>query len=407
MLIFSVDSTNATTTEGALHFYDSLRYKESSRRRQLSRPERLAADAYIVKRGNGRTIIAGYPWFGDWGRDAFISLRGLCLAGGRLADAQDILVQWSSAVSEGMLPNRFPDHGEAPEYNSVDASLWYIVAVHDYLEACEDQSQPVVPSDEDRQKLKDAVDAILTGYSRGTRFGIKADDDGLLSCEQPGIQLTWMDAKVGDRVVTPRVGKPVEVQALWLNALWIGSQFAPEWKALFEQGRASFGHRFWNEAGGGLFDVIDCNQQPSATDPSIRPNQIFAVGGLPLQLIEGERASRLLRTVETNLLTPIGLRSLAVKEPAYVPRYEGGVRQRDGSYHQGTVWPWLIGPFVEAWLRVRGNSPEARARFLPPLHEHFREGGLNHISEIADAESPYAPKGCPFQAWSMGNISAC
>jgi predicted glycogen debranching enzyme len=203
--------------EGALHFYDSLRHKESSRRRQLSTPERLAADAYIVKRGNGRTIIAGYPWFGDWGRDAFISLRGLCLANGRLADAQDILVQWSGAVSEGMLPNRFPGHGEAPEYNSVDASLWYIVAVHDYLEACQDQSQSVVPSDEDRQKLKDAVEAILTGYSRGTGFGIKADDDGLLSCGQPGIQLTWMDAKVGDWVVTPRVGKPVEVQALWLK----------------------------------------------------------------------------------------------------------------------------------------------------------------------------------------------
>jgi predicted glycogen debranching enzyme len=406
VLIFSAQPTNPNPSEGTLHFYDSLRYKERSRRYQFSTPQRLAADAYIVKRGQGRTIIAGYPWFGDWGRDAFIALRGLCLASGRLEDARDILVQWSSAVSEGMLPNRFPDHGETPEYNSVDASLWYIVAVYDYVQSCQNQSPPVALSDTDRQKLQDAVDAILTGYGRVTRFGIKVDDDGLLSCGQPGVQLTWMDAKVGDRVVTPRIGKPVEVQALWLNALWIGSQFRPDWKAPFDKGKASFVDRFWNEAAGGLFDVIDCDHKTGVNDGSIRPNQIFAIGGLPLQLLEGERADRVLQTVEANLLTPIGLRSLPPKEPAYVPHYEGGVRQRDGSYHQGTVWPWLIGPFVEAWLRVRRNTPEARAearaRFLPPLRDHFREAGLNHISEIADAESPYAPKGCPFQAWSMG-----
>lgn len=305
-----------------------------------------------------------------------------------------------------MLPNRFPDRGETPEFNSVDASLWYIIAVHDYLESCQNQSPAMLLSDGDRQKLLNAIDAILTGYARGTRFSIKADSDGLLSCGQPGVQLTWMDAKVGDWVVTPRIGKPVEVQALWLNALWIGSRFSPQWKELFDKGKVSFEDRFWNETASGLFDVIDCDHNPGVNDASLRPNQIFAVGGLPLQLISGQRASRLVETVETDLLTPIGLRSLATKETAYVPRYEGGVLQRDSSYHQGTVWPWLIGPFVEAWLRVRKNTSEAkaeaRARFLPPLYDHLHEAGLEHISEIADAETPHTPRGCPFQAWSMG-----
>ena len=406
VLVFSAQPANANHSERALHFYDSLRYMERSRRYRFSTPERLAADAYTVKRGEGRTIIAGYPWFGDWGRDTFIALRGLCLSSGRLDEARDILVQWSGAVSQGMLPNRFPDHGETPEYNSVDASLWYIVAVHDYLQSCQNQPPSARPSDADRQKLQDATSAILSGYVSGTRFGIQVDGDGLLLCGQPGVQLTWMDAKVDNWVVTPRIGKPVEVQALWVNALWIGSQFSPKWKPLFEKAKTSFIDRFWNKDTNGLFDVIDCDHKPGVNDASLRPNQIFAVGGIPLQLIEGERADRLVQTVETILLTPIGLRSLAPTEPAYVPRYEGGVRQRDGSYHQGTVWPWLIGPFVEAWLRVRRNTAEARtearARFLPPLREHFHEAGLNHISEIADAESPHAPRGCPFQAWSMG-----
>jgi predicted glycogen debranching enzyme len=406
VLVLSAQPTNANHSGGTLHFYDALRYQERSRRSQFSTPQRLAADAYIVKRGAGRTIIAGYPWFGDWGRDAFIALRGLCLTGNRLDDAHDILVQWSSAVSEGMLPNRFPDHGETPEYNSVDASLWYIIAVHDYLKSCDSQSSTHSLSDADRQKLENAINSILTGYACGTRFGIKMDTDGLLSCGQPGVQLTWMDAKIGDWVVTPRIGKPVEVQALWLNALWIGSRLSSKWKELFDQGKLSFEDRFWNNTGGGLFDVIDCDHKPGVNDPSLRPNQIFAVGGLPLQLIDGQRAKQVVETVEANLLTPIGLRSLGPTEPPYVPHYEGGVLQRDSSYHQGTVWPWLIGAFVEAWLRVRQNTPEAKAeasaRFLSPLREHLREAGLNHISEIADGEPPHTPRGCPFQAWSVG-----
>jgi predicted glycogen debranching enzyme len=215
-----------------------------------------------------------------------------------------------------------------------------------------------------------------------------------------------MDAKVGDWIVTPRIGKPVEVQALWLNALGVASHFSPRWSELFEKGKASFEDRFWNEAAGGLFDVVDCDHRAGVNDSSLRPNQIFAVGGLPLSLLKGEKGRRVVETVEANLLTPIGLRSLGPKEPAYVPRYDGGVMQRDGAYHQGTVWPWLIGPFVEAWLRVRDSTPEAKAearkKFLAPFEDHLKEVGLGHISEIADAEPPFTPRGCPFQAWSMG-----
>jgi predicted glycogen debranching enzyme len=400
--ILSSEEKRSDDTETALGHYDALRSKEQARRARFPSPLYRAGDAYVVKRGEGKTIIAGYPWFGDWGRDTFIALRGLCISTGRLDEAHDILIQWAGAVSQGMLPNRFPDRGETPEFNSVDASLWYIVAVHDYLCAPENQA----PSAPNIQKLYAAIDAILSGYAAGTRFGIRADNDGLLACGQPGVQLTWMDAKVGNWVVTPRIGKPVEVQALWLNALWIASRFSRRWNDLFERGKASFVARFWNQSATGLFDVVDCDHQTGVNDPSLRPNQIFAVGGLPLPLLEGARARCVVEAVEANLLTPIGLRSLGPRESAYVPRYEGDVGQRDGSYHQGTVWPWLIGPFVEAWLRIRDNTSEAKAeardRFLSSFNDHLLAAGLGHISEIADAEPPHTPRGCPFQAWSMG-----
>ena len=404
--IISSEQSLSIGWETALEHYNRLHDQEQARRESFSSPLDRAADTYIVQRGEGKTIIAGYPWFGDWGRDTFIALRGLCLAAGRLGEAHEILVQWAGAVSEGMLPNRFPDHGETPEFNSVDASLWYIIAVYEYLRVADRQAPPTPIADSDREKLYVAIEAILTGYTEGTRFNIHADHDGLLACGQPGVQLTWMDAKVGDWVVTPRIGKPVEVQALWLNALWIASGFAPRWKDIFEKGKASFETRFWNEPANGLFDVVDCDHRPGVNDAALRPNQIFAVGGLPLSLLEGDRARRLVETVETNLLTPMGLRSLRPGEPGYTSRYEGGVVQRDGSYHQGTVWPWLIGAFVEAWLRVRVATDqlpaEARERFLNPFSDHFQEAGLGHISEIADAEAPFTPRGCPFQAWSIG-----
>jgi predicted glycogen debranching enzyme len=404
--ILSSEDTDTDDASTLSDLYTSLQEEERARRERFPSPVHRAGDAYIVKRGTGKTIIAGYPWFGDWGRDTFIALRGLCLATGRLIEAHDILLQWAGAVSEGMLPNRFPDRGEIPEFNSVDASLWYIVAVHDYLRD-RDSSMSATPiANADLQRLQGAIEAILKGYQEGTRFGIRASGDGLLSCGRPGVQLTWMDAKVGNWVVTPRVGKPVEVQALWINALWIASRFSHRWSELFEKGKASFRQRFWNEAASALFDVIDCDHRSGVNDPALRPNQIFAVGGLPFQLLDDERARRVVNTVETNLLTPIGLRSLGPKEPGYAPHYEGGVVQRDGSYHQGTVWPWLTGPFVEAWLRVRDNTAEAKAearkRFLDPLRKHLEDAGLGHISEIADAEYPHTPRGCPFQAWSVG-----
>ena len=376
--------------------------------RRTAFPSRLhrAADAYVVKRGTGTTIIAGYPWFTDWGRDTFIALRGICLAAGRLEDARRILLEWSGAICEGMLPNRFPDRGEAPEFNAVDASLWFAIAVHEFIEQSSERGDALSPPD--RATLEAAVDAILTGYAAGTRFGIRLDEDGLLAAGQPGLQLTWMDARVGDHVITPRIGKPVEVQALWLNALSQASARSPRWAALFARGRASFEARFWNDATGALHDVIDVDHRVGTADPTLRPNQIFALGGLPVTLVSEARARRALDAVESHLWTPLGLRSLAPTEPAYVGRYGGGVAARDGAYHQGTVWPWLLTPFVEAWVRARGRRPaviaEARDRFLAPLLRHLDEHGLGHVAEIADGNSPHAPNGCPFQAWSVGEL---
>jgi predicted glycogen debranching enzyme len=379
---------------------DVIRAREQERRRTFPTRLRRAADAYVVRRGTGKTIIAGYPWFTDWGRDTPIALRGLCLATGRFDDARAILLEWSRAVSEGMLPNRFPDRGEAPEFNAVDAALWFVVAVHDFLETVHD----VAPRD--REALEAAVDAIVSGYARGTRYGIRADTDALLAAGQPGIQLTWMDARVGDRVVTPRIGKPVEVQALWLNALRIAGRRSERWSVLEARGRESFETRFWNEAAGALHDVVDVDHHAGTVDATIRPNQIFAVGGLPFSLLEGPRARRVVDTVEARLLTPLGLRTLAPGEPGYRPYYRGGPAERDGAYHQGTAWPWLMGAFVEAWVRVRGGTAnvrrEARARFLEPLLGHLDDAGLGHLPEIADGDAPHTARGCPFQAWSVG-----
>jgi predicted glycogen debranching enzyme len=379
---------------------------ELARRTAFASPLHRAADTYLVKRGDGTTILAGYPWFTDWGRDTFIALRGICLAANRLDEARRILLEWSGAVSEGMLPNRFPDRGESPEFNSVDASLWFVIAVHELLERATRSGFTVPPSD--RALLEAAVDAILSGYAAGTRFGIRLDEDGLLAAGVPGQQLTWMDARVGDHVITPRVGKPVEIQALWLNALSMAAARSTRWAELCARGRASFETRFWNEDTGTLHDVIDVDHRPGAVDSTLRPNQIFALGGLPVMLVSDERARRALARVEASLLTPMGLRSLAPTEPGYVGRYAGGVATRDGAYHQGTVWPWLLTPFVEAWLRVRGGSrraiAEARDRFLAPLLGHLGEHGLGHVSEIADGDAPHAPNGCPFQAWSVGEL---
>lgn len=369
-------------------------------RREALPPLHRAARQYKVTRPDGPTLIAGYPWFTDWGRDTFIALRGLLLTTGEAASAEAILLRWAAHVSEGMLPNRFPDGAAAPEYNAVDASLWFIVAVND------------LPAPNAR--LIDACTAILEGYAAGTRYGIAADSCGLLHAEAPGLQLTWMDAKVGHHVITPRAGKPVEVQALWINALRIAGAWpgGARWAALAGRAHASFLDRFPDRRTGGLRDLVDGdfgNGDPSEGS-RIRPNQVFAVGGLPYNLLPPDLARSTVDLVERRLLTPIGLRTLDPADPAYQPRYHGDVWQRGSAYHQGTAWPWLLGPFVQAWLRTRKHGETAfirmcgRRRFLTPLHHHITLFGLGHVAELADGDAPHTPGGCPFQAWSLGEL---
>ncbi|RKR37194.1 amylo-alpha-1,6-glucosidase [Paraburkholderia sp. BL17N1] len=395
------DTQPASAKAAAIHATELARIEQQRRDALGSRLQR-SADAYVVTRNEGRTILAGFPWFTDWGRDTFIAMRGLLIASGRLDDAEAILLEWSGTLSEGMLPNRFPDYGDTPEYNSVDASLWFIVAVHDYL-ATRHASAAT------QQRLQQACEAILTGYTNGTRFSIQASaDDGLLAAGIPGVQLTWMDAKVGDWVVTPRIGKPVEVQALWINALRIAATWNPQWQPAADRALQAFHERFLDPSTRALFDNVDVDHVKGAIDRAIRPNQIFALGGLPFPLLDGAVARAVLDQVEAQLLTPLGLRTLAPSDPAYRGHYGGSPLERDGAYHQGTVWPWLLGPFVEAWLRVNGGAADARmqakTRFLDPLYAHLDHAGLNHLSEIADGDAPHAPAGTPFQAWSLGEL---
>ena len=401
-------------TASAGNLLPALRADEERRRSVFRDPLRRAGDAYLVRGGRGPTILAGYPWFTDWGRDTFISLRGLCLAAGRFDEAREILLTWLGALSEGMIPNRFPDGGEAPEYNTADASLWFVVAAHDYL-ALAPRPRDGASFERharDQGALLAGCEAILAAHAAGTRHGLRADpDDGLLFAGEPGgtTALTWMDARVDGRPVTPRVGKPVEIQALWLNALALMAPQSPRWRALYERGRVGFEQKFWNAERACLFDVVDADGEPGQRDASVRPNQIFAVGGLPLVLLSAARARAVVAKVESTLLTPLGLRTLAPGEPGYHPRYEGGPAERDGAYHQGTAWPWLLWPFVEAWVRVGGDGAAvrlaARERFLDPLLAGLpQNAGLGHLPEIADAEAPYRQRGCPFQAWSLGEL---
>lgn len=398
------------TPEGAISLANRIREQEHKRRAHMAVPLDRAADAYIVRRqpspGHppGTTVIAGYPWFTDWGRDTFISLRGLCLCRGheRLDEARDILLTWAALVSEGMLPNRLPDRGSAPEYNAVDASLWFVLAAGEYLTLAKSLAHG---KPEDRRTLVRALDSIVTGYSRGTRYNIGLEPDGLLRAGVEGVQLTWMDAKIGDWVVTPRIGKPVEIQALWFNALKVHAELTGAEHPAFAIGMASFRSRFWSAARGWLADVVDARHNPGQIDESFRPNQLYAVGGLPLSLLPAEECRRVVDAVESRLLTPMGLRTLAPGSPGYCGRYEGDLRTRDGAYHMGTAWPYLIGPFVEAWVRSRGGGDDmkrdAREKFLRPLFEGLSSGGIGHISEIADGDAPHTRRGCPFQAWSV------
>ena len=349
-----------------------------------------AADQFIVRRGRGSTVIAGYHWFSDWGRDTMIALPGVTLATGRYDDARGILLAFAESVDRGMLPNRFPDAGETPEYNTVDATLWFFEAARAYAAQTGD-------TDFVRDRLLDVFAEIISWHERGTRFGIRMGDDGLLLAGEPGVQLTWMDAKVGDWVVTPRHGKPVEIQALWYNALcamaeWTGS---PRYRELAARARASFKRLFWNQSEQCLYDVVASETR----DPAIRPNQIFAVS-LHYPILTGARARSVVDTVERHLLTPYGLRTLAPSDPAYRGRFEGGPASRDGAYHQGTVWPWLLGPFLSAYRRVNG----AAVPRLNELRRFLAEEGLGQLPEVFDGDAPHRPGGCVAQAWSVAEL---
>jgi len=391
-----------------------MRKRELRRRKQIVSAElrrepltaclAAAADQFIVDRSELKSIAAGYHWFGDWGRDTMIALPGLTLATGRIEVAKSVLLAFAGCVNQGMLPNRFPDDGEAPEYNTVDATLWFFEAIRGYVEYSGDIEFV-------RGKLYDVLKDILDWHVRGTRYGIRVDDDGLLMAGEPGVQLTWMDAKIGDWVVTPRHGKPVEIQALWYNALRIFESFAEafhdEEARLFTHELAdlasrSFNADFWNEESGCLYDVINGNE----ADGAIRPNQIFAAS-LYHAILSVEKTKPMLDVVERELLTPFGLRTLSPRDSRYRPRYEGGVWERDSAYHQGTVWPWLLGPLISAHVKAHGRSEESRSRaqaWLEGFSEHIQIGGLGQISEILDAEAPNKPRGCVAQAWSVAEL---
>jgi predicted glycogen debranching enzyme len=403
----------ASTERRDVELIEADRTRELERREQLaiSQPEdefarslAFAADQFIVARGEQKTVIAGYHWFSDWGRDTMIALPGLTLSTGRAEIARSILLEFAKHVDKGMLPNRFPDAGEQPEYNTVDATLWFFEAVRTLLAHTNDDEFV-------RANLYETLAEIIDWHVRGTRYNIHVDEDGLLASGAEGVQLTWMDAKVGDWVVTPRRGKPVEIQALWHNALRVMEGLARKFgddarRNLFdemaERASVSFNQKFWNDEAGCLYDVIDGDKR----DASMRPNQIFAVS-LEHTMLSEERARRVVSAVERELLTPYGLRSLAPTEPQYIGRYEGDSTSRDGAYHQGTVWAWLIGPFITAYLKAFGetsNSREKVAAWLAPFQKHLSEAGLGQVSEIFDGDAPHTPHGCIAQAWSVAEL---
>jgi len=364
----------------------------------------VAADQYLARRGEDWTVIAGYPWFTDWGRDTMISLPGLTLCTGKTEIARSILHNFARHTDMGMLPNRFVDSGEEAEFNTVDATLWFFEAARAYAAVTNDY-------DFIRNELYEVLAQIIEFHIKGTRYNIKVAENGLLNTGAPGAQLTWMDAKIGDWVVTPRSGKPVEIQALWYNALCIMKDLAArfsdddrrkKYSSLAALTSLAFNRTFWNEDARCLYDVV--NGGPP--DGSIRPNQIFAVS-LHHSMLSEERARAVVEKVEKELLTPVGLRTLNRSDGRYRATYEGDQYSRDSAYHQGTVWPWLLGPFVSAYVRVNGGTAQARGRardFLRGIEKHLTEAGLGQISEIFDGDVPHHPRGCFAQAWSVAEI---
>ncbi|HEX6835623.1 MAG TPA: amylo-alpha-1,6-glucosidase [Polyangia bacterium] len=357
----------------------------------LERQLRLAAEKFAVRRGEHRTVVAGYPWFTDWGRDTFISLPGLALSTGWTALARELLMAWARTVQGGLIPNRFPDAGE-PEYTAVDAPLWFVLAARRFLDRADDADASAL--------LLAAVRAIVDGFLDGTRHGIGVDDDGLVHAAAPSLALTWMDARVGDWCVTPRAGKPVEVQALWVAALEATAhlftaddpEYARELADRAAWARSSFAATFWDEERGWLCDVVDGKRR----DATLRPNQLYALG-LTTPLVDQERAERVLFVCERELVTPVGLRTRA-RGDGYHGRITGDQRARDAAYHEGTVWPFLLGIYADACQRVRGSVPSG---LLDGLRAHLLGDGLGQLAEIFDGDPPHRARGCPAQAWSV------
>lgn len=399
----------ASTVSHSAGEVESLKTKEIERRQAASANAdpfvatlEKAATQFIVRRDTRHTVIAGYPWFTDWGRDTMIALPGLTLATGRFDLAREILLEFADWIDQGMLPNWFPDAGGKPEYNTADATLWFFEAVRQFLAYSHDAEFV-------RARLYAKLNEIIGWHVRGTKFGIHADTDGLLIAKANDVQLTWMDARAEGRVVTPRAGKPVEIQALWYNALKFAAKLAGEFgdestrvshESLAEKTAESFNDTFWNEASGYLYDVVDEDQR----DGSLRPNQVIALSLGYCAVPEG-RARKILAAVEQHLLTPFGLRTLAPFEPGYRGCCTGTVSERDGAYHQGTVWPWLLGPFLAADARFNGEAARSRrGQLLEPLREFTLSRGMGQIPEIFDGDAPHEPRGCSAQAWSVAEI---
>ncbi len=364
----------------------------------------LAADQFIVSRGDGDTIIAGYPWFSDWGRDTMISLSGLTLSTNREGIAKNILHEYAKYISKGMIPNRFPDASDEPEYNTVDATLWYIEAIRAYLAKTEDYEFV-------RDTLYEGMVEIIYWHQRGTRFNIHLDEDGLLFAGEEGLQLTWMDAKYGDEVFTPRIGKAVEIQALWYNALRTMTELADkfgdqdgmhQYAEMAKQTKASFNRDFWNDEQDCLYDFIDRDIR----DASVRPNQLFAVS-LKHSMLSMFKAKKVVQKVESELFTPLGLRSLSPKDEKYRPIYAGSPHERDSAYHQGTVWAWLMGAFLTSVKRTYPKGRKSRQyveKILDGFKTNLETAGVGQISEIFDGDEPHNPRGCFAQAWSVAEI---
>jgi predicted glycogen debranching enzyme len=381
-----------------------LRSTESRRRKALGGSLSRAADQYLVRRGSQRTIIAGYPWFGDYGRDTMLALRGLLHATGRIDAARDVLLAWAGLVDEnGGLPNTFAESGGSRLTNSADAPLWFALVVAEHA-----QHKLAKRPRGEMQVLRASALRILQSILEGRHELLRLDADGLLAHGSIDTQLTWMDAMVQGQPVTPRAGKAVEIQALWLNALALWASDLKGAHRVLARGKKNFKKRFVLPEATYLADVVDVNHEQGRVDASLRPNQIFALGALPLTLVPGRMARIMLEHVEMALLTEAGLRTLDLGTAEYRGQCVGDAAARDGAYHQGTVWPWLMAPFVEAWVRQRGNTAsvrrEARAKFMDPFLQHMGQPGVGHMAEIADGDAPHAPRGAPFQAWSLGAV---